>query len=187
MADSHFATHATHADAHALPLRIRSKRNRDSPISAGGLLSYDALPEYLKDNDYIRGHYRPVLGLSESVWSLFGIHNETGNIYTHLLGFFIFVALTIYVARLPPTPTEKWPMFAFMVRGNRLANGSSPVFLNIQAGAMFCFLCSSVCHLFGCCQKHVALFVWRFDYVGQLPVGIVYTLIECTFYLLLCH
>ena len=127
----------------AVPLRVKSKRNR-------GLLSYDALPEYVKDNDYIRGHYRPVLGLRDSLWSLFGIHNETGNIHSHLLGFFVFVALAIHVARLPPTPTEKWPMFAF------------------QTGAMFCFLCSSICHLLGCCQKHIALFVWRFDYVGQL-------------------
>jgi len=45
-----------------------------------------------------------------------------------------------------------------------------------MAGAMFCYLCSSTCHVLGCCRKHIALFIWRFDYVG------ITTLTVCSFY-----
>ncbi|KAG2428951.1 hypothetical protein HXX76_011195 [Chlamydomonas incerta] len=39
-----------------------------------------------------------------TLWSLFDIHNETGNVWTHLLGFLMFLALTFYVIKLPPQP-----------------------------------------------------------------------------------
>ncbi|GAX73700.1 hypothetical protein CEUSTIGMA_g1152.t1 [Chlamydomonas eustigma] len=81
------------------PTRVRAKRNRKQTT-----VGFHALPAYLKDNEFIRGYYRRVLPVNESFKSLFGLHNETGNIYTHLLGFFMFLALTIYIARLPPTP-----------------------------------------------------------------------------------
>ena len=32
------------------------------------------------------GSYRRVVPIRDSIRSLFGLHNETGNIYTHLLG-----------------------------------------------------------------------------------------------------
>lgn len=46
------------------------------------LLEYAALPEYLRDNEFIHKHYRADWPLSQTLWSIFGIHNETGNIWT---------------------------------------------------------------------------------------------------------
>jgi adiponectin receptor len=63
------------------PTRVRAKRNRKQTT-----VGFHALPAYLKDNEFIRGYYRRVLPVKDSFKSLFGLHNETGNIYTHLFG-----------------------------------------------------------------------------------------------------
>ena len=48
------------------------------------------LPNWLRDNDFLIKGHRPPLN---SVWacfkSIFRIHTETGNIWTHLLGMYI--------------------------------------------------------------------------------------------------
>lgn len=50
------------------------------------LLSYDELPAWYQDNVFIRHGYRPISNsVAKSFHSLFYIHNETINIYTHLL------------------------------------------------------------------------------------------------------
>ncbi|KAJ7541668.1 hypothetical protein O6H91_10G070000 [Diphasiastrum complanatum] len=66
------------------------------------LVEYHALPEYLRDNEYILKHYRADWPLKETLLSMFTIHNETLNIWTHLVGFLLFVSLTIYTAVEPP-------------------------------------------------------------------------------------
>ncbi|GER37332.1 heptahelical transmembrane protein 2 [Striga asiatica] len=46
------------------------------------LLKYDELPEYLKDNEFIRDYYRCEWPLKDATLSLFCLHNETLNIWT---------------------------------------------------------------------------------------------------------
>ncbi|XP_062216321.1 heptahelical transmembrane protein ADIPOR3 isoform X2 [Phragmites australis] len=67
-----------------------------------GLVEYRALPGYLRDNEYILRHYRCEWPLPQVLLSAFTIHNETLNVWTHLIGFFIFLALTIYTATKVP-------------------------------------------------------------------------------------
>ncbi|XAR48431.1 hypothetical protein NMG60_11031253 [Bertholletia excelsa] len=66
------------------------------------LVEYHSLPGYLKDNEFILGYYRSEWPLKQVFLSIFGIHNETLNIWTHLIGFFIFLSLTIYTAMKLP-------------------------------------------------------------------------------------
>ncbi|XP_026388594.1 heptahelical transmembrane protein 4-like [Papaver somniferum] len=66
------------------------------------LVEYHALPGYLRDNEYIIGHYRAEWPLKQTFLSIFSIHNETLNVWTHLIGFFLFLALTIYTAMKAP-------------------------------------------------------------------------------------
>ena len=58
-----------------------------------GLITYAELPEWYKDNEYILAYYRP----ESHSWlsclrSLFYLHNESVNIYTHLLPALLCVA-----------------------------------------------------------------------------------------------
>ncbi|XP_058286618.1 adiponectin receptor protein 1 isoform X2 [Hylobates moloch] len=54
------------------------------------VIPYDVLPDWLKDNDYLlHGHRPPMPSFRACFKSIFRIHTETGNIWTHLLGFFI--------------------------------------------------------------------------------------------------
>lgn len=52
-------------------------------------------------------------------------------------------------------PVPRWPLFVFM------------------AGAMACLLLSATCHLLGCCNRHIAASIWRFDYAGALSQPLV--------------
>ncbi|XP_042029756.1 heptahelical transmembrane protein 4-like [Salvia splendens] len=70
------------------------------------LVEYHALPGYLKDNEYILAHYRAEWPLKQAFLSIFSIHNETLNVWTHLLGFFLFLSLTIYTAMKVPNVVD---------------------------------------------------------------------------------
>nr|KAF6275157.1 adiponectin receptor 1 [Pipistrellus kuhlii] len=50
------------------------------------VIPYDVLPDWLKDNDYLlHGHRPPMPSFRACFRSIFRIHTETGNIWTHLL------------------------------------------------------------------------------------------------------
>ncbi|XP_057957557.1 heptahelical transmembrane protein 4-like isoform X1 [Malania oleifera] len=66
------------------------------------LVEYHSLPGYLRDNEFILGHYRAEWPLKQVLLSIFSIHNETLNVWTHLIGFFLFLSLTVYTATKVP-------------------------------------------------------------------------------------
>lgn len=57
-------------------------------IEAGwNLVHHHHLPEWLQDNEYLLfGHRLPLNSFRACFRSVFRIHTETGNIWTHLLG-----------------------------------------------------------------------------------------------------
>lgn len=46
------------------------------------LVEYHNLPGYLRDNEFIVGHYRCEWPLKQALLSIFSIHNETLNVWT---------------------------------------------------------------------------------------------------------
>ncbi|XP_039164130.1 heptahelical transmembrane protein 1-like isoform X2 [Eucalyptus grandis] len=73
------------------------EKARGSPKKARryGLVSFWELPDYMKDNEFILSHYRADWPLAEAARSLFRWHNETLNVWTHLIGFLVFLGLTV--------------------------------------------------------------------------------------------
>ena len=70
---------------------------KDTPqTSRNGLLTWDQLPHWQQDNQYILTSYRPAsYSVPRSLKSIFAIHNETVNINSHLFGALIFLVLLL--------------------------------------------------------------------------------------------
>lgn len=72
------------------PLLGKEKVTKSSSL----LISFSEVPYWLQDNPSILGGYRRLQYTYRGcVKSMFYIHNETGNIYTHLLGALAFIGI----------------------------------------------------------------------------------------------
>jgi len=60
------------------------------------LLAFEQLPEFLRDNRYIRSGYRHDLGWKQSLESVCHMHNETLNVWTHLVAFMLVAVLLFF-------------------------------------------------------------------------------------------
>ncbi|CAA0840253.1 Heptahelical transmembrane protein 3 [Striga hermonthica] len=153
------------------------------------LLKYEELPEYLKDNEFIRDYYRCEWPLKDAALSLFCLHNETLNIWTHLIGFLIFLGLT--VMSLTEKTTFEHGIAIFLGEGKdgwlktkmmNQSNGCSAFFqdsysgttiplpmwpwLVFLTGSMCCLVTSAVSHLLSCHSIGLCYLLWRLDYAG---------------------
>lgn len=282
-----------------VPVRRRRRQASTQPP----LKTFATVPQYLRDNEYILNHYRAEYSVGQGLKSLFWVHNETGNVWTHLLGFLLFLGLTVYL--ITNTPAALTAPLAFgrdqlitlqtglhdslqLVRQNlnslqghlhenfysvqshvqqnlltlqntlhskvhalqdsvqssvqalqggvthlqdNLQHTASSLTHNIKdgvtfnlgaiqdslhavrtqlegqlhsalgtvlqlratrwpvyvymVGAMVCLLVSSVCHLFACCSRHAAKWMWRLDYSG-IAVLIVTSFFPPVYYGFMC-
>ncbi|KAK6126998.1 hypothetical protein DH2020_039264 [Rehmannia glutinosa] len=135
------------------------------------LVKYDELPEYLKDNEFITDYYRCEWPLKDVVLSVFSLHNETLNIWTHLVGFMIFLGLTVMSLTEKMTLENdsylrhitKSPILSLTRHSNSIPLWPWFVFLT---GAMSCLIFSTISHLFACHSRRFYFFFWRLDYAG---------------------
>ncbi|EHB10068.1 Adiponectin receptor protein 1 [Heterocephalus glaber] len=82
-------------------------------------IPYDVLPDWLKDNDDLsHGHRPPMPSFRACFKSIFCIHTETGNIWTHLLGFVLFLFLGILTMLQPNmyfmAPLQEKPQLIYL-------------------------------------------------------------------------
>lgn len=85
--------------------------------SSSLLLKWDELPEWMRDNQYILGGYRqPAASFKKCLQSLFYLHNESGNILTHLAGAAGFIVLCMGVSQelQAEIPSISWSDMATM-------------------------------------------------------------------------
>jgi adiponectin receptor len=113
------------------------------------LISYSDLPIPWRCNAFVRHGYRfiPIERWPLIVLSLFACHNETLNIYTHLIPFLHWaIGLTpLYNS----SPTYDLPELLFM------------------SFALLCLLCSTIWHTMAGCAHHDSVeFCAKVDYVG---------------------
>ncbi|XP_050881434.1 heptahelical transmembrane protein 4 isoform X2 [Lathyrus oleraceus] len=223
------------------------------------LVDYNSLPTYLKDNEFILDYYRSEWPLKQIFLSVFSIHNETLNVWTHLIGFFLFLFLTICTAMkapmvmdslqhlpeiigkadlnkihaellkcLPSLPSipdldkvknelmtslrsfnfsslSGWNVMEHLTRclHDKFSIGLNdekmdflspslvqPItrlpFYAFLAGAMFCLLASSTCHLLACHSQRLSYILLRIDYAG-IAVLIATSFYPPVYYSFMCN
>ena len=109
-----------------------SSKEREVPRSF--LLAWDDLPEWCKDNEYIKTGFRPISNsYLDCFRSCYYLHNETGNIYSHFLAMLWMVALAVayyaYVRRnYPDVGSDDWVVFGLFFFGGVTCFGLSAVY-----------------------------------------------------------
>lgn len=65
---------------------------------------FNHLPKWMQDNEYLHVSHRPQLpSFKECFQSIFRMHSETGNIWTHLIGCLMFLVMAFYVVFTLPS------------------------------------------------------------------------------------
>ncbi|KAI0835988.1 mPR-like GPCR protein [Hypoxylon sp. FL0890] len=136
--------------AEVLPRSSQSEKHKNSHRHS--LVSFDEIPEWYQDNPYVRQGYRPV---SHSARACFGswmyVHNESMNIYTHLV-----------------------PAAALLVSGiayglaylQDRSSGDAGVVATLLLSAVACLGLSSAYHTLMCHSRQVEALWLRLDFVG---------------------
>jgi len=143
------------------------------PPGTWHLVPHQSLPTWLQDNDYlVKGHRPPLQSTVECLRSIFRVHTETVNIWTHLLGALLFVYFAIY----------------YFWRGSNNDNGDNEIaeesavdgnledvtlsdkmaFLIFFAAAIICMTMSWLFHTFCCHSSEMSIFCVKLDYCGIL-------------------
>lgn len=118
------------------------------------LYTWEEIPEWQKDNEHIHtGYVRETSSFKECIKSLFYIHNETVNIYSHLLPAVAFL-LTIFFNKyvVPTYSTTTWLDYIII-----------DIFF---LGAFSCLSLSSIFHCFKSHSLPIAIFGNKLDYLG---------------------
>ena len=109
-------------------------KTETKPKDHNGLLSYDEIPPWYQDNDYIRHGYRPVMSHTKTCFESWTyIHNETANIYTHLLpAVLAMVSLGLMYKAFPwfypQASTRDFMIFAFHLCSTSICFGLSALY-----------------------------------------------------------
>ncbi|KAJ8380495.1 hypothetical protein SKAU_G00012730 [Synaphobranchus kaupii] len=138
------------------------------------LYTYEQIPLFLRENPYITDGYRAYLPSRLCIKSLFILSNETVNIWSHLLGFFLFFSLGLY------DMTIVLP-----------AAGASREDYVIYSIGLFCFqvcmLCSVGYHLFCCHRSEKTSRCWLALDLTGISVGILGCYVPGVFYAFYCN
>ncbi|GAN11053.1 hemolysin III family channel protein [Mucor ambiguus] len=138
------------------------------------ILSWNEIPVWMQDNVYITGGYRrPTNNYWDCVKSLGYLHNESVNIWSHLLTFILFVGFGIHFLWTQPFQET---LTAFDIT----------YFFLFIVGALLCLGFSASFHCFSCHSEKVAATWNRCDYAGItcLIVGSFFPVIYYGFH---CH
>lgn len=140
----------------------------------GRLFKFHDLPEWMRDNEYITDMHRPqIKNLKSCIRSIFSIHAETGNIWTHLIGALIFVGLIVnYICKpdadFVDSTNEKFVTITFYV------------------SALLCLSFSTTFHALAPNSAETCLFCGRLDYTG-IAVLITGSFLPWVYYSFYCE
>lgn len=134
----------------------------NGPVQRRQLFYYHELDDWQKDNHYIRAFYvKETSSFLKSFQSLFYLHNESVNIYSHLLPAFLILYFLI----------------SFLLR--KIITSENLVLFQFGFGAYVCFSLSAYFHLFKSHSPRVCKFGNQCDYFG-IVVMITTSLVSIT-------
>lgn len=157
-----------------------AKGAQDNPLNTSDgiqnnrvLLSYEEIPEWYKDNEFIHGGYRPVSFSTPACFaSWLYLHNETVNIYSHLIPSMFFataeLAMYIYIrSQYPEATAEDHLVFAFFL-----------------LTAVICLAFSAILHTLSSHSRGVCEYWLHLDFIGIiiLTLGDFVSGIDMIFY-----
>ncbi|KAI1382312.1 HlyIII-domain-containing protein [Hypoxylon crocopeplum] len=152
----------------------QAAKDIEHKIASTFLLLWDDLPSWRRDNHFIVSGYRPD---SNSYWrsftSLFYVHNESVNIWTHLLGALCFPAV------------GAWLYHVIAPRYASANNSDLLVFACFFAGAISCLGMSATFHAISNHSPGVAKWGNKLDYSGIVFL-IVGSYVPALYYGLFC-
>lgn len=125
-------------------ISVASSSQTISPLSRkhSSLMTINEIPRWYLTNASIVYGYRPIVpSFKRCIVSLVHLHNETGNIWTHLIGASLFVNLFIYDQFYPPVANMTRVDMAFL-----------DLYL---VGVILCLVFSALFHLLACYSKPV--------------------------------
>ena len=126
-------------------------------------VSFDTLPVWLRDNEYLQNNHRPPMySFSGCIKSLFRMHTETWNIWTHLLAFIFFLVLCMGVYIFGDYITWLFEDIAI----HSLPWVDQVMLLVFFFSAMTCLCCSFMFHLFSNHSNKMHFLFSRLDFSG---------------------
>ncbi|THU77468.1 HlyIII-domain-containing protein [Dendrothele bispora CBS 962.96] len=139
---------------------VRKPVDDNVQIPQEKLLSYHELPLWRQDNPSILTGYRTeTYSWIRCAKGLIIWHNESVNIWTHLLGAIATVIVVIV----------SYSQAGFL--GKNSSSLDSAELALFLIGALVCFTCSTVFHSCACHSENVSSFMNRVDYLGILVLG----------------
>ena len=151
---------------------------------AWNAVSFDSLPEWLRDNEFLHYHHRPPMySIRGCIKSIFRMHTETWNIWTHLVGFVFFVSLTLSVYCFRDYITF---LFESNIVISDLPWQEQVVIFIFFLGAMTCLFCSTVFHTLCNHSQAAHSILSRCDYSG-IAFLITGSSIPCYYYFFYCR
>jgi len=134
---------------------LDTKKKVEKSVKNALTITWEELPAWLQDNEFIlTGHRPPSASFQKSFASLGYIHNETVNIYSHLLG-----AIGFSIAG--------WILYSVIKPRYETATSSDIIaFGCFFAGAALCLGMSATYHAIHNHSPVVAKFGNKLDYVG---------------------
>ena len=151
------------------------------------LVPFDLQPIWLKDNEFLHTNFRPV---NYSYWncikSIFILHTETFNIWTHLLGCIFVLIMTISALYI-----HTFKLSNIQIQLHSLPAIEKLMFSIFAISAVSCLFGSVTFHTFNCHSESTARFFNKIDYLGItiLIIASCFPLIYYAFYcspLLIC-
>lgn len=134
------------------------------------ILHYDQLPEWMQVDPYIRlGYRRQLNSFPDCFWSLFYLHNEFVNIWSHLLPAIVYLVFFLTLD------------FQTIHSGINVPTADIVIFQLYVLCTVGCLLLSAIYHCTNSHSEHISRYFLKLDYFG-IVLSVTGTMISSAYF-----